>query len=427
MRQKSFVVLAAFILVCTVAQAGPPKTPDSTRLNEILQKASPYAEGSFYACLLNGLQQGLPLSQAQSDCEAKLELDYEKGFGSSFDLGPFAHGDRYFDPTSLTADCTSGDPSISGGAMDKYNDVMHWLGTRNEHVILQDQEAASRGWKIEHDYGSYSWGDSAKCSGGTCTGGLTQDESVARKMHAVDEAEHLRLNWLSKVSESTKDPTNADKAKETSDAFKAYQEALKKAKEDPNVTPRPQSSPAGDYVTPDPDTAIARTAAESECAQALQEAREILGECHRTGWKNGGCQSLWAQLHGCADPALIYVDPESGYACGTPVDPESLKTAMVDKCRELKRPVPGGPDPCEPPQFDEQGRFAQTDPSTLCGDPAARIDPESEECVGTVTVQSFAPDLQQLLVWGLNKFGGPIVVLPDPRNNDPPPGGPLPK
>jgi hypothetical protein len=426
MRQKFIVVLATFILVCSAAQAGPPKSPNSTRLSEIMQKASPYAEASFFTCLLNGLQQGLPLAQAQTDCEAKLALDYEKGFGSSFELGPFAHGDRYFDPTSVTADCTSGDPGISGGAMDKYNGVMGWLNPRNERVIIMDKEAGSFG-RLEHDYGSYSWGGTEKCTGNTCTGGLTKEESGALKMQAVDEAERLRKVWLSKVAESVKDPTNAAKKKETDDAYKAYEEALKKAKEDPNTTVRTKPSAPGDYPTPDDDTAIALTAAESECAQALQEAREILGECHRTGWKNGGCQSLWAQLHGCADPTLIYVDPDSGYACGTPVDAEGLKNALIEKCQELKRPVPSGPDPCVPPDVDQLGRFVQTDPSTLCGDPAARIDPDSEECFGTVTVQSFAPDLQKMLVWGLNKFGGPIVVLPDPRNDGPPPDGPLPK
>jgi hypothetical protein len=38
-------------------------------------------------------------------------------------------------------------------------------------------------------------------------------------------------------------------------------------------------------------------------------------------------------------------------------------------------------------------------------------------------VQNFAPDLHHLIVWGLDKLGGPIVVL-DPRTGtEPPPEG----
>ena len=72
-----------------------------------------------------------------------------------------------------------------------------------------------------------------------------------------------------------------------------------------------------------------------------------------------------------------------------------IKDAMVDKCHELKRPVPGGPDPCMPPKLDETGRTAKMgSPDYICHNPLTLVDSEAPECLGTVTVQAFGqPDI----------------------------------
>jgi hypothetical protein len=100
----------------------------------------------------------------------------------------------------------------------------------------------------------------------------------------------------------------------------------------------------------------------------------------------------------------------------------------VERCEALKRFNPGGPNPCEPPQFDESQHTGNGPLVDVCNDPAAYITPDNGDCVATFTIQPFGEvDLQQLAVWGLNKFGGPIVVLP-PRDPDPPSGpGPQPQ
>jgi hypothetical protein len=105
------------------------------------------------------------------------------------------------------------------------------------------------------------------------------------------------------------DPKNkADAAQKKEEAEKADAEALTDpAKEEPPVQPKPKfnTRPVGP--------------GEGPCEQALQTAREILGEIQRTGWRSPDCQSLFAKMKACPDPALIYVDPDSGYWLGSAI------------------------------------------------------------------------------------------------------------
>ena len=138
-------------------------------------------------------------------------------------------------------------------------------------------------------------------------------------------------------------------------------------------------------------------------------------------------------MSGCPDPALILVDPEQGYTCGqkpTREQLEALKNAWVARCEQLKRFDPSGPSPCEPPTFDESQRYGYGKIGDVCNDPAAYVDPDNNDCVATFEIQAFGEiNLQQIAVWGLNKLGGPIFVLP-PRGSDlttPKPPGPGPE
>jgi hypothetical protein len=163
------------------------------------------------------------------------------------------------------------------------------------------------------------------------------------------------------------------------------------------------------------------------CEQALQAARDVIGECERTGWRSTRCQRLQAKMNHCPDPTIMYVDPDAGYACGAKIDPEAVKQAWVQHCRRLQRPSPDGPDPCEPPSVDALGRYVGGKPlDDMCHSLIALIDPEGPACYGTVEIQAFGqPDLQEILLVALNKIGGPVVVLPN--RNPPPPGPPGPR
>jgi hypothetical protein len=135
-------------------------------------------------------------------------------------------------------------------------------------------------------------------------------------------------------------------------------------------------------------------------------------------------------LTDCPDPALIYVDPDSGYACRPEIDPESVRQAWVDRCRSLKRPVPDGPDPCEPPKVDRHTRFVEPGgQEQLCGGPHVYVTPDNPDpaCVRQVNLPTFEKSVHSLYVWGLNNLGGPIVVFgPKPGTNPSPKPGPQP-
>jgi hypothetical protein len=387
-------------------------------VREILARGAPYSESSFYACLLNGYEQGLPLAQIQKDCETKLAIDDGKGFGpaSAGDLlGSFGKNSTYFDPASVSGACHSGDGRVSAGPDGRGRTIMNYKDGR---VV---------------DWGSNSWGGKGNCDSSGCYKGLSEEESGRQKKANIDDA-NLKLEaYKDAKKQAEDDPQDAAKAAAAQAAKKAAEEAAEKAAKDPNKVPKPAPTPPVNVSSSNTNSGSSGASRPtgpdaSPCEEALQTAREILGECQRTGWKNGSCQELWAKMHGCADPTLILVDPDAGYVCGVKLDPEAIKTAAVEKCRQLKRPVPGGPDPCVPPEVEATGRYARTgSPDDWCHSPLALVDPEAPECLGVVTVQDFGPNIQEILVWGLNKLGGPIVFIPNRHPPPPPHGGPDPR
>ena len=268
------------------------------------------------------------------------------------------------------------------------------------------------------EWGKYSWGGKGKCDADGCYKGLTEKQSQDEKKANMDAADKAVDEYTEKKDDANANPTDKAKAKAAEEAKKAAEKAADRARQDPNKVP-PATTP------PKPNT---RTAGESACEAAMQAAREIIGECTRTGWRSGSCQELQAKMNGCADPTIMLVDPDAGYVCGEKMDAVAIKDAMVAKCRELKRPVPGGPDPCLPPDVDPSGRYASgNSPDNICNNPIALVDPESPECLGTVRVQQFGqPNIQEILVWALNKLGGPMVFIPI-HHPPPHPGGPDPR
>ena len=128
-------------------------------------------------------------------------------------------------------------------------------------------------------------------------------------------------------------------------------------------------------------------------------------------------------MNSCPDPSLIYVDPNSGYSCGTKIDAEALKQAWILQCQTLVKYGPDGNNPCEPPDVSADGHFVHGKSHDICTDPQAMVDPDAGTCLVPLEVTSFGrPDIRHILVWGMDKFGGPIVVLPNKSPTPPRPG-----
>lgn len=374
------------------------------------------AEDTFYACLLNGYMQGLPMKTIQDQCATKLEKVGEQGFGGPFgDIGP--GNEKFFDPAQVTASCRAGDSRRAAGSGGKESGKQPYPDPMNR-------------------YGSFSWGRNVTTEDHRGVGvgaGKTFDESLAAKEAAVKEFEAK----AAEVRDATEKYLSAKKAREAAekigdpDKIKAAQEAEAKAKAELGKKTE-EAKKAEEKAEEDPNNGgITRGTGEpTECERALQAAREILWECNRTGWKSYECRQLQAKMSRgqCQDPALIYVDPEQGYSCALKIDGEVLKTAWVANCEERKR---FGPDtnPCVPPTVDRNGHYLrESQPSECTPTPNTYIDPGSDMCIVTIEVKQFGePDVHKLLVWGLNKFGGPVVVLPAKDPTPPPKTGPDPR
>jgi hypothetical protein len=398
---------------------GTPKRPTPEKVRGILVRVGPLAESSLYTCLLNGYHQGLPLSQVTAECETQLAIDDERGFGpggSAFG-GSLSPTSPSSDPDSVSASCSSGNPTIGRGPDGSTNVQKNYMGGPNMK------------------WGSYSWGGDC-ASKSNCYRGLSEEKSKTEKLQNIKAAEDDRDAYERAKAELHLDPDNAEKQAAFKAAEKAVEESFKKAMQDPNKDeskPSASEDPPTLVSTEDPPTTgtTGRPTGpgETPCEGALIVARELLRECIRTGWRSAKCQSFLAKMHGCAEPMIAFVDPESGYACGQKLDPEAAKDAWVKRCRELKRPTPGGPDPCAPPGIDPSGRFVTTNSAEdVCNSPISIVDPDNPACIGTITLEtSFGwPHIQEVLVLGLDRLGGPVLLLhPKPK---PPPGqGPEPE
>jgi hypothetical protein len=367
----------------------------------LLQSNQPLKINAYYACILNDRAQGLSLAQAQDDCLIRLQKDGRPGADNPLDaLGLGAK--QFFDPAKIVADCTAGSSSVS----------------------------SSYGYQQTPGWGGYSWGGNPNDFYG-----YDKTTSKAMKDQAIQDAKAADQRFTDAEAKADAAQKAYNDAKKTGDAAKtaaakkAYEDAYdsaqragsdslladEKARKDPNAKPLNNTRPV---------------AGDSPCETALQEAREILYECNRTGWKSADCRQLWARFNHCPDPTQILVDPEQGYVCGKPIDAAALKAAWVARCEQLKRSGPDGPNPCRPPQLDPSGRFGRGAAAPICSDPQAYVLPGSRECYTIIEVRPFGePDLQQLIVWGLNKLGGPVIVLnrnppsPEPHPGEPGPGG----
>jgi vacuolar-type H+-ATPase subunit H len=382
-------VLFAFVLT-----GCPPQPPTQTPLKQKLVAGGKFAEHTLYACLLNGLAQGLPIKRASDDCATKL-LDASEGGGVGGIPGPIGGHDP-FDPASVQANCSAGDPARTQTHSD--------APIKYKSSGIKGFENTSVGGGEGYGYGSYG-GKGHKDKDGSEYIGLSKEESEAQKKAAMEEAKKLLKEYLDLAEKANKETDPAKKKELEAKAKEAdtkYKAAHSEASKDPNKK--------------EPGVPNTRTAPDSICAQTLQAAREILFECNRNGWKTAQCQSLAAKMNHCPDPKYIYLDPEAGYACGEKIDPQAVKDAWSARCEELVKYGPGGTDPCQAPVVNDDGRYVEGSSNDICRDTRAYVDADSGACITTLEAKSPSgtgqPSMQELIVWALDKIGGPIVVLP---------------
>lgn len=378
------------------------------KTSHTLQQGGPGLQNAYYACLMNGLAQGLPLTQVSDDCATKLTApDGSKPGAGGVGGGGITlpNGGSPFDPASVSANCASGDPRRGQTNSEK-------------PVGYPASSIPGKGWtKVGgmegFGYGTYG-GKGMKDEDGKEYIGLSKEESVKQKDEAIKAALKALEEYQDLRSRADKETDPAKKAeleKQAKEADKKWREAHDEASKDPNKK--------------EPGFPNSRTAGESSaCEMALQSARETLYECNRNGWKTQTCQSLQAKMNHCPDPALIYVDPDAGYSCGQAMDAEAVKDAWVQRCQEIVKYGPGGDNPCQPPKVAGNGRFVDGSGKDICLNPKAMVNPDSGVCVATLEVSKFGQtDINQVIVLALDKIGGPIVVLPHtPRPPSPRPG-----
>jgi hypothetical protein len=385
-------------------------------------------EDTYYACLLNGLEQGLSLDQIREDCAIEAIDLSSRGFGDTQlpgepDTWPHTPDPEPFDPHTVTMACNSGDALIAGGSSSskespvagyKASDAVKESAKVPAEMKAKDGQIKVGKSTVEgYGFGTHGGKGEKDPESGVPYKGLSQEESMDQKAEAIMKAVEALEKYQKAQEAAVKETDLAKKVELINEAAKLkaeWQKAHEKALEDPNLTYNPS-----------------HTADVTPCAEALQTAREYLFECHRTDWKYPGCASLQAATQRCPDPTQVYVDPESGYACMDSIDTEALKTAWVAECEKLVNYGPDGDNPCHPPRFDGKGRFAPQDShDNFCeSTPETYIEPGSSSCIKVFEIKTFGePDIKKLYVWGLNHLGGPVVVIPD---RDPrPPVGPGP-
>lgn len=146
---------------------------------------------------------------------------------------------------------------------------------------------------------------------------------------------------------------------------------------------------------------------------ACLAANQFVGECNRDGWSSTACQMFLDKGQGCADPLIANVDPDQGEMCQLEaVDFEEYKDVYFLVCSLDTLPGPDGT-PCVPMTTTGLGHSYRLpgDPSDpLCSDTRALVD--AEDCIHTMDLIEVGPSWQEELKTLGEKFGGPVVVLP---------------
>jgi hypothetical protein len=387
------------LLATAMADAAPahfdPSAKQRLKARTLAGDAS--TREQIMACLLDGYSQRLPLATVLEQCS---DVAISRAEGADPVGGALGPKPDPFSPKDVVGAC--------GGGKSVFADGIPPSGSLPSTFIDPDTPS----------YGSFSWGDCLTCKG------LSFDEAAEAKYQAMKEANRLAKEFEKKFNEwfDAKDPAEKDRLdKETQEAADEFLEAAKAAQKDPN------HDPAKGTVVPDqiiPDN-VASTSPDGVCQAVLDNAREFLRECKRVQWKSAACEEFRAKHLGCPDPLIAYVDPEQGLVCPAPADPAAVIEAWTAKCEQNTTPGPDGGSSCRKPEPVAAGIFQPQESGDLCNDPQALVTGDS--CIVPLEVDDFGqPDVGEVIAMALDRFGGPIFVLPKPNPPPHPGGGPQP-
>lgn len=366
---KGIVPFLLLPLVLCACAGGVRRPAPGTQSAIVLMKNNIFPrEGSFNACVWEKVRQGVPVGTAVDLCN---------------DLAPAVDTAREVDvPDLLGADKVG-------------------IGTMNCGMVAIDPRAKGAG--------TASVADLARI----------QDQIFQIQMR-IRYREWRQQHIPGAAKEEDLETKNA----EDEDVLWYLHELLREMAEADRSEP-------GDYPEPTPgDDGYAAVAGEdmSDC----ERANEFIGECNRDGWRSPDCRAFLSKLSKCADPALIFTDPDAPAPCDMPgvgsKAPDSVKDIMLVRCSSKKR---YGPDqnPCDPIGIvgTQYTYFLNpTDnPAQPCGNPYTRTTGE-DSCTPSFTLTVFGEiDIQNLAREGLKTLGGPIFFVPVPKGTDVP--GPKPR
>jgi hypothetical protein len=387
------------------------------------------AEDTFRACLIDLYAAGLTIEQALEVCSVKLDKDGNNAFGqplsSEYDVG----GDRnqWFDPTQVSAACGVGNSSIADGRFpgpESWRNKGAEAAAKEDAKAEADAKAAQAAAKAEEEALQAKPDAKAEADLKAKQAALKAAKEVLKEKEDVETAARAAYKAaVQKMNEN--DTAKNEQAADTAlgnwwvatAARKGAQEAVYNALDNLIMLPNPPS-PKNEVVDQP-----------SPCEEALEAAREILYECNRNGWKSGECKQLQAKMNNCPDPTKIYVDPDQGgYVCGKNPDHgtiEELKNAWVAQCEKVSHPAGPDTNPCQPPEIDDPGRYIKAHMPSVCGPNAHPDSPDA--CIVKVKLETHhfgEVNIQQLAIFALNKFGGPIFVLPPKPGPGPGPAPP---
>lgn len=433
LRPRSLAASTVAILGISLATAALSEIKDAylrpvgiTRLSPAMDRlvhaarvleGDPIASSSFRACIEDGIHQGLSPQMAAERCATVLNEDAQVGFGGDT-IGGLGDAAASFDPQSVVMACASADPAHSQNPSPPVyrsylsvdpNAIMHGL---NGKPLVIDGKYAS-------EYKGFSFGGDPEKPFNGAGGepekgeqqwhylGLSEEESTKIKTQWVKEAEAAKAAYEKAWAAAKADPKNQAKQDAAEEARKKMMAASEKAGQDPNFQPVPSS----------------RTVGESVCESVMDSVREMLRECNRNGWKSADCQVLHARMNGCPDPTKILVDPDAGYVCGNQLDEKAaaaLAALAQAECERDTTPGPDGGTPCGPISVDADG-FIRDGYGSVCSDPRAYVDGESGLCVRTMRLvdTGLGTDLGEVIQIGMERIGGPIIVLPGTQPRPP--------
>lgn len=374
--------VVAVALAMALLSLAIPARADETLRGITFVDPRQLAEGSPAACVVDAVHQGLTMAQAVEACTLRsLELPSVKGLNSFFATGG-GLGRGTTKHASVTCAPTGGDPRISADGGTK-GMPPHYYGKDDNHSN-PTQAPPGRDW-----------------------GGWADDPDYQRLQAAADR------EWR-EYYEALRDAAMNDTFGKDPDADAKLHDKLWKEQQEANdaIERRDAWRPLTVEGLPD---------APDACA----DMRAFVAECNRDGWTSPECADAERRMRGCADPTIARPVPDTTETCppGEP-DPETVETVVALLCSKAIRPAPGE-DPCATAAVKASvvRGYVHGVSGDPCGDPRAM--PGQDQCAPVLTVATFGhASLEEILLTGLEKLGGPVFVIP---LTPPGPIGPGPK